>query len=335
MKKTLLTAFAAIVLISLLASCEKEESVSLTMKGSVSYDFPTYVLVGKTYYATLGGISVPDTCSYMWYVPLKSTDTIRTKSLKFTIPDTLCVSSVSGTAKATGYYNSSKTVSFTIIDPAENGSVTGVVRDGDKKFRDARDNNLYYYQSIGRLDWMTSNLAYAKAGHPYQDQEALQTILGRLYSWNEATGGISGTGLAGGPRGICPAGWTVPTAEDWEDFAAALNGGQPLPFQDIWDGLGGKATADAYFNGDRFWPYSPDNLHTNTLHWNALPAGNFTYGGDTYAGLNNYGFWWSSFKKENGSAYYRYIYYDADTFPANSADPDDFGASLRCVRLHK
>ncbi|MCI2083012.1 MAG: hypothetical protein LKK19_02295 [Bacteroidales bacterium] len=336
MKRTLLAAFAAFILIFPLASCNSDDSsTSLTMSGSVTYDFPTYVITGKTYYSTISGISVPDTCSYMWYVPLKSTDSIRTRTLQFTIPDTLCTSSVLGAAKANGYYSSTKTVSFTTIDPSLNGSITGVGYENNGSFRDPRDNKLYYTAHIGDLDWMASNLAYEGAGHSYEDQDALQTILGRLYSWNEATGGESGSGLAGGPRGICPKGWTIPTKEDWEDLAKALNNGTELPFFDLWDGIGGTATADAYLNGDRFWPYSPDNLHTNKLYWNALPAGNFTYAGDTFAGLSDYGFWWTALKKDNGTAYYRYIYYDTDTFPTNSADPDDFGASVRCVKLHE
>ena len=332
-KRFLMVCVALSAALSLsLSSCKKDETTSATMSGSIKYDFPTYVLVGRTYYATLSGIIIPDTCRYMWYIPLKSTDTIKNVSMQFTIPDTLVSSSVIGVAKAGGYYNSTKTVTFTTIDPSR--SITGVNYDHNGKFRDPRDNKTYYTVTLGSLDWMASNLAYEGAGHCYDDQEALQTIIGRLYSWNEATGGKVGSGLAGGPRGICPAGWTIPTKEDWEDLGKALNGGTAVSFTNSWAGLGGLVTADAYFNGERFWPYSPDNLHENTSHWNALPAGNFTYAGDTYAGIKDYGFWWAAAKRDNGKAYYRYIYYDAGIFPANSADPDDFGASVRCVKLH-
>jgi uncharacterized protein (TIGR02145 family) len=337
MNRTFLSASLAIIVAAsfLLSSCKKTETTSLTMSGSVKYVFPTYVIVGRTYYASLSGISVPDTCNYMWYVALMSSDTIKKSSIIFTIPDTLVSSSVIGVAKAKGYYNSTKTVTFTTIDPKLNGTITGVGYEKNGTFRDSRDNKTYYTTHIGSLDWMASNLAYEGAGHCYEDQDALQTILGRLYSWNEATGGAVGTGLAGGPRGICPVGWTIPTKEDWEDLGTAMNKGATVSFSGTWPGLGSIATADAYFNGSRFWPYSPDNLHENTYHWNALPAGDFTYAGDKYTGLNDYGFWWAAAKRDSAKGYYRYIYYDLGSFPMNSGDVDDFGASVRCVRLHK
>ena len=49
-------------------------------------------------------------------------------------------------------------------------------------------------------------------------------VLGRLYTWKEATLGESKSGLGEGPQGICPDGWTVPTNEDWEALAKTLSG---------------------------------------------------------------------------------------------------------------
>jgi uncharacterized protein (TIGR02145 family) len=148
-------------------------------------------------------------------------------------------------------------------------------------------------------------------------------MFGSFYTWSEATSGQ-----------VCPEGWTVPTHEDWESLAAVLSGGRALPFVDNWDGLGAKASADAYLNEERLWPYSPDNGHTNDIGWNALPLG-YSFANTTqFSGFNNYGCWWSATEKDEAQAFYRYIWYDLGDFPMAYTDKDDMRASVRCVRMH-
>jgi uncharacterized protein (TIGR02145 family) len=108
-----------------------------------------------------------------------------------------------------------------------------------------------------------------------------------------------------------------------------------MPFVDNWDGLGDKLSADARFNGERIWPYSPDNLHSNTVGWNALATGNTQYDHSLFKGFNEYAFWWSSTQKNETQAYYRYMHSESAVCPMNFTSKAHFGASVSCVRLVK
>jgi len=179
---------------------------------------------------------------------------------------------------------------------------------------------------------VTSGEEWAGAGKCYNDCDILQPVLGRLYTWNEATGGEEGSGLAGGPQGVCPEGWSIPTAEDWENLGKALNKDVAVPFLSNWAGLGQKLTVEAYLNGVKMWPISPDNNKSNTVNWNAIPAGYNLRSGEIYRDIMNYGMWWSSARRNADRAYYRYIYFDADYCGVNYASIDDAAFSVRCVK---
>ena len=81
------------------------------------------------------------------------------------------------------------------------------------------------------------------------------------------------------------------------------------------------------------WPYSPDNLHTNTAGWNGFPTGNSRDNYGEYENIASYGMWWASSEMENGMVPYRFIYYNTDTFDVYYTDKTSYGVSVRCVRL--
>ena len=85
--------------------------------------------------------------------------------------------------------------------------------------------------------------------------------------------------------------------------------------------------------GEKMWPYSPDNEHTNDFGWNALPMGYTRNNHTEFEAVGDYGFWWSASEKNSDQAYYRYIYKDLSSFPMNYTSKTDFGASVRCVRI--
>ena len=302
---------------------EEEETTSDSMTGVVSCDIPYYVLKGETVTMTASGIVFPAEVIYHWYVSGVYTDTLTAKTITVRFPDSLGVFNVSATATAPGFYMSSNTRSVTTIDTTWNTSLTGLSR-GEGFVTDVRDGRSYGYVTLGGLDWFNQNLAWQGAGVPYRASKATAPLFGSLYTWREATS-----------QQVCPEGWRIPDNADWESLAAAL-GGRALPFVDNWAGLGEKASADASLNDSRMWPYCPDNLHTNTAGWNALPLG-YAFRSEklsAVSGLNSYGCWWSATPKDDARAFYRYIWCDRGDFPMSYTDKDDLRIHVRCVRTH-
>lgn len=340
MKKIYL--FATLILIgtlTVLSSCKKkEEDDRKYMTGSVTFEFPQYCLINAVIEAHCSGVTDPSDVEYFWFSSsLIGSDSLFTQSVTLNIPDSAGTYSITAGARKDGYYQSISTASVTAIDPdINNGSVSGL-KESEFKFTDSRDGTIYMYVHIGNLDWMAENLEYGASeespiGVAFYQQDLLRKIFGSLYSWNDATGGVSGSGLGGGPQGVCPPGWSIPTDEDWEDLGSAINSGDTVKFTDSWTGLASHLTVEAKFNLERMWPYTPGFEKKNTYGWNALPCGHSTDKYTRFRHLLQYGMWWSS-GESNGKGQYRYIYYNVNAMPAHAIDKDDFGASVRCVRL--
>lgn len=332
----LIVALSVFAILSCSKEEEYEEELKLNMVGEVEYDMPRYVLLGQYVTTEASGVLSPENPVFKWIAPTVATDTIVGKRVTFRFPsDSLGTFVVTATAHSEGYYVMSYSVQVSTIDTTFNGySLKGLKRSG-KSIVDSRDNHRYSYVTIGNLDWFSQNLAYAGTGVPFKSSPITWDMFGYFYDWNSATGGVSARGLGCGPQGSCPEGWSIPTNEDWEDLAAAMNGGTALPFSDKWDGIGEKASADITFQGNNMWGYSPDNAHTNDFGWNAMPLGYTVENHKRFESDGTYGFWWSASEKDSQKAYYRYIYSDLSQFPMNFTGKTGFGANVRCVRLAK
>ena len=325
------TAILPVVLAAALAfACSEatEDSETLYMEGELEFECPRYIGVGELLTTTVSGITYPEDPLYKWYVSLVATDTLRTTTITVNFPDSIGDFVLNAYAEHSGFYRSSSTFTVTTIDPEE--SFTGLA-DSGKYFFDWRDGQQYPYVTLGSLDWFARNLSYTGAGVSYENSAILNSLVGRYYTWEETTGGVSAEGLGAGPQGVCPEGWSVPTAQDWEDLALAVSGSK-LPFLDEWEGLAAPTSAEAYINDEKMWAYNPDNDHNNSTGWNAVPSG-YCQAADDFASLDSYGLWWSSTQKSDLQAYYRYQYVDMSNFPVSTANKDGIAASVRCVRI--
>ena len=324
-------------------SCKKktdEPEGKPYMTGPLSHNIPPYVYKSRDYTFIASDITSPQGVSYKWGATGFTPDSCFVQTYTSTTPDKTGPFSISLSAMYEGYTNLSITQVVVVIDSLFWDCVTEVV-EGSGFIQDPRDGAIYHTRVYGDLEWFVQNLNWEEAGNSYNKIEALGTPFGRIYSWNEAVTGISGgetagvgaTGLGGGPQGVCPPEWSVPTNEDWAHLATVVNGGESLSFFDNWNGIADPLCTYAKMNGVLLWPYSPHNLKSNTALWNGLPAGNSSNYGKRFENMDRYGFWLSSSESDSNNGYYRYINYNSNQFPYHFTDKHSFGASVRCVRL--
>lgn len=125
----------------------------------------------------------------------------------------------------------------------------GRVKSDYETFTDPRDGNVYRTITIGNQTWFVDYLQYEpKVDDGYVDYEKWPTdrdnsgsdkfytwaensesakkFSGVAYSWAAATGyGLSETIPSGEiVRGVCPKGWHIPTAEEWNELIDFLGG---------------------------------------------------------------------------------------------------------------
>ena len=151
------------------------------------------------------------------------------------------------------------------------------------------DMNYYGTVSIGIQKWLSENLntGIFIGIQPQTDNGIIEkwctnysfancSKFGGLYFWNEIMKyNPPDNGTIGKTQGICPAGWHIPTKEEWITLI---------------DYLGGSNVAGGKLKSKEYWD-PPNTGATNEYGFTALPAG-----GDQ---LNATGFWSSS---ESGSA---------------------------------
>jgi uncharacterized protein (TIGR02145 family) len=153
----------------------------------------------------------------------------------------------------------------------------------------------------------------------YNNDAANNTIYGKLYNWYAVNDS----------RGLCPAGWHVPSDAEWSTFINYLDpnaaGG------DAWPNIaGGKMKSTGTIeNGDGLW-YSPNEQATNESGFTGLPGGFRDYDG-TYGTIGGYGAWWSSTEDGSNDAWLREL--DYSFFNVSRGNYfKQFGFSVRCVR---
>jgi uncharacterized protein (TIGR02145 family) len=206
------------------------------------------------------------------------------------------------------------------------------------------DNNNYKTITIGNQVWTVENLKTTKyndgsaipnvtdnvqwsnlttgAYCSYENKESNVATYGRLYNWDAVNTGK-----------LAPAGWHVPTDDDWTIFENYLiaNGYN-------YDGTKDEDKIAKSLCAKTNWALSteagtpgatPEN--NNSSGFTALPGGyrNDDGGGVNYVG--KYGHWWSSTEDGENSAYNRglnYLHEDLYRF----SSPKRCGFSVRLVR---
>jgi uncharacterized protein (TIGR02145 family) len=134
-------------------------------------------------------------------------------------------------------------------------------------FTDARDGHRYHAVCIGKQTWMAENLDYDVPGSEcYDSLSSNCTQYGKLYRRSMVMNGAAPTNAnPSGVQGICPKGWHVPSASEWQ---------QLIKF------LGDSTTAGGALKAvSPLWALGPNNPHTtNSSGFTALPSGEWVDG---------------------------------------------------------
>lgn len=199
---------------------------------------------------------------------------------------------------------------------------------------DSRDNPArnYITVKIGDQTWMAENMAYlpevyksgqisANEARYYVFDYQGTNIFGAKDTENYYTYGVLYNWIAA--RDICPAGWHLPSKNDWEElarFVSNKNGG----YQDAgsyWLQVGNhlKAATRWNFNGEG----------TDDFGFSGIPGGFLSFNTIFY-NIGKDGYWWTG--TESGKyAEYRNLNYSTSAFyKGNSLK--SFGFSVRCIK---
>ena len=169
--------------------------------------------------------------------------------------------------------------------------------------------NLNVGTMINGSENMTDNGLIEK--YCYDNDPANCETYGGLYQWNEMMEYTTTQGV----QGICPAGWHIPTDEEWTT---------------VTDFLGGTSVAGGKMKetGTTHWN-PPNTAATNESGFTSLPGG--FYYVDSFIYLGSDGNWWSSTEYSSSSAWIRYMYYD-NGIVYRYNDSKTRGFSARCLR---
>ena len=341
MKRIIIGIWTAWLMLAL-ASCHHfpEEESKENLDGTPQFSVEAFVRPGTVIEVTATGVRHPEGkgLGYFWVETIDNViDTVRTpedpasklNTYQFAVKDTTGTFYLRCTAYADGYYVSSSSALFTVVKTGLGESLSGRgIAVDDPSFTDARDagvpegENVYYYTTIGDLDWMRNGLAYTGSGVAYQRCDVMNAVAGRFYTWEEAST-------------ACPEGWRLPTEAEWTEMIGTVTGVAYTPNTTL-AGAAGALMGDAYFNGDKMWEFWPEVKITNSARLAFVPFGYSVVSGDEYAfsGTGSYSAFWTadSAPGNDSQAIYRYIYVKQPDVYLGIADKRSFGANVRCVR---
>jgi len=209
------------------------------------------------------------------------------------------------------------------------------------------DGNVYKTVKIGNQWWMAENL---KVTH-YRNGEAIPNAIentewsfistGARCSYNNDNDNVATYGLlynwyaVDDNRNIAPAGWHVPSNEEWKQLEMNLGMSQSDADDNIsWirgKDEGGKMKSIGTIEGkDGLW-FSPNNGATNESGFSALPSGYRRDFDSAFYSIGFFGYWWSATDSSSEFAWYRALSYDKSGIIYSDISKG-FGLSIRCVK---
>jgi uncharacterized protein (TIGR02145 family) len=191
------------------------------------------------------------------------------------------------------------------------------------------DGNHYTSIILGSQEWMVENLKVTR----YQNGDTIPNVTANT-AWLNLTDGACcdydnnplNSALYGklynfyvvdDSRYLCPAGWHVPTNDEWTTLTTYL-GGENVS--------GGKMKE----TGTGHW-LSPNNGATNESGFTALPAGIRGSFVATFNYIGEEADWWSSTEDDASNAWERFILFNDSIVNSHYYDKK-LGLSVRCIK---
>jgi uncharacterized protein (TIGR02145 family) len=200
-------------------------------------------------------------------------------------------------------------------------------------FADPRDGHIYNWIKIGNQIWMVENLAFLPAVSPSREgsqskpfyyvsgyngvnlDEAKATgnykTYGALYNWSAAVK-------------ACPAGWHLPTDEEWKQLEVALGMSQKKANTTGTRG----AEFGAKMKSSDGW-YKLGN-GTNESRFSALPGGG-RYDDGSFGNAGSNGYWWSASEFDRNFAWGRGLGFESSEI-YKGVNYKEGGFSIRCIK---
>jgi len=212
-------------------------------------------------------------------------------------------------------------------------------------FTDPRDGNVYQTVIIGSQTWMAENLrympsvSYGQVGseitpHYYMyglynanfesQSESNYATYGALYNWAAVmAGSASSASIPSNVQGVCPDGWHLPSAQEWQVLVDCAGG--------VYESGGRLKEA-----GTTHWE-SPNTGATNITGFTALPSGvrqQEGFSSATFGGIGKNGYWWSATEEAGAPIIFSlgYQFEGSGMGPSNLDETKAFGRACRCVK---
>lgn len=221
-----------------------------------------------------------------------------------------------------------------------------------ESFVDPRDGNVYNTVLMGNQCWMGRDLRYLPAVFPplagsipepryyvhgYSGtsvevamQESTYNTYGVLYNWAAAMDGATTTNaVPSGVQGACPAGWHLPSDDEWKLLEIHL-GMDPVEA----DGVNYRGTNEASKMAGSFGLWTNGQLRNDpefgTSGLDFRPSGARIPNG-TFIALNGGSRWWSTTQTDGANVRIRLFSFVNSRVSRNSLDKAS-GFPVRCVK---
>ena len=226
-------------------------------------------------------------------------------------------------------------------------------------FVDGRDGNVYRIVVIGNQIWMAENLRYLPSvvapttsspttayyyiyGYSGTNVSAAKATdnyktYGVLYNWPAAmAGAASSDANPSGVQGVCPAGWHLPSDEEWIElenylsakgynFDGTTGGGRNKIAKAMASATGWNNSTNTGAPGNTDYPE-----YQNKSGFNGLPGG-YRKGDGTFENLYNIGYWWSSTSFNINHTWTHWMIFNAPSVGKNDYNKS-LGFSVRCAK---